>query len=145
MNIKERLSSKESKNENFCNPSDPNRVGLSAVADCGDRCPDWNRGLARHNTNLTNLLSALIAVSIIGLAYYGFIRVIERRAVTELALSPAVKETGSRNGAGRIPLFRSPSGSCGCLAFIKYLASMVGRLLFLGLRLLSFPASLKNF
>lgn len=45
-----------------------------------------------HDTDLANVTSVIIAVVVVSFAYYGFVRVIERRSVTELSLQHALVE-----------------------------------------------------
>jgi len=45
-----------------------------------------------HQTDLGNLLSTVIAVVVVTLTYYGFVRFIEKRSVTELAAPNALRE-----------------------------------------------------
>lgn len=53
-----------------------------------------------HNTNITNLLSVFISVAAVSFAYYGFVRLVERRNVAELSVSGAIKELASGAALG---------------------------------------------
>ncbi len=118
MNLKERLSSKGSKRKFLQSPLVQIVLGFLLLVIVTKVAQTGTETWPGHNTNLANLLSALIAVSIISLAYYGFIRLIERRAVTELALSPAVKELAAGTALGAF-LFSVTIGILWVLGFYQ--------------------------
>lgn len=71
-----------------------------------------------HDTDFTNLVSVIIAVTVTGFAYYGFVRVIERRSVTELSLRNMLVELVSGVLVGAI-LFSVTIGLLWLLGYYK--------------------------
>lgn len=71
-----------------------------------------------HESNFANLLSVCITVAIVSLIYYGFVRLIERRDVTELSIPNAVNELASGAMIGAV-LFSATIGILWMLGFYK--------------------------
>lgn len=71
-----------------------------------------------HESNFANLFSVSITVAVVGLTYYGFVRLIERRDVTELSFQSAIKELASGALIGAT-LFAVTIGILWALGFYK--------------------------
>ncbi|HMU93157.1 MAG TPA: CPBP family intramembrane metalloprotease [Anaerolineales bacterium] len=71
-----------------------------------------------HVNNLAQIASVLIIVTIASLAYYGFVRVIEKRAVTELSPHQAVRELAGGAALGAL-LFSATIGILWLFGFYK--------------------------
>lgn len=71
-----------------------------------------------HDTDFSNLVSVIITVVVVGFAYYGFVRVIERRNVTELSLQNIFVELVSGVVVGTV-LFSVTIGLLWLLGYYK--------------------------
>lgn len=71
-----------------------------------------------HEAVWANLLSVFITVVAVGLTYYGFVRLIERRSVTELSLSSSIKELASGTVIG-VVLFSATIGVLWTLGYYQ--------------------------
>jgi membrane protease YdiL (CAAX protease family) len=69
-----------------------------------------------RSTDAASLLSIGITVIAVSLTYYGFVRLIEKRAVTELSLAPAIQEIAAGTLTGVI-LFSATIGVLWMLGF----------------------------
>ncbi|MFN8381387.1 MAG: CPBP family intramembrane glutamic endopeptidase [Anaerolineales bacterium] len=75
-----------------------------------------------HDTNFTNLVSVVITVVVVGFAYYGFVRVIERRNVTELSSHTMFVELASGALVGAI-LFSVTIGVLWLMGYYKVIGT----------------------
>ncbi|MBI5963716.1 MAG: CPBP family intramembrane metalloprotease [Chloroflexi bacterium] len=71
-----------------------------------------------HEAVWANLLSVFIAVFAVSFAYYGFVRLIERRSVTELSLTSSVKELAGGVVVG-MALFSAAIGILWALGYYR--------------------------
>ena len=76
------------------------------------------QALFGHEAVWANLLSVFITVIAVGLTYYGFVRLIERRSVTELSLSSSIKELACGTVIG-VVLFSATIGVLWLLGYYQ--------------------------